>query len=139
MPGDALVSRQEEPADGSETAGSSGSESLDFDPALVPSGGELEGLRAEEHQSSRAASRPSSASQDRSTAEDVAEAKHEDEDQVAVLQYDEDAVSKMYDIFDLKIIHPRRRTGFEETKDFPIRLNDCIAGRYQVSLMPCWP
>jgi len=123
---------QEEPADGSETAGSSGSESLDFDPALVPSGGELEGLRAEEHQSSRAASRPSSASQDRSTAEDVAEAKHEDEDQVAVLQYDEDAVSKMYDIFDLKIIHPRRRTGFEETKDFPIRLNDCIAGRYQI-------
>lgn len=30
---------------------------------------------------------------------------------------------------------PRRhRTGFEETKDFPIRTNDLIAGRYQVNL-----
>ncbi len=26
----------------------------------------------------------------------------------------------------------RCRTGFEETKDFPIRMNDLIAGRYQV-------
>lgn len=26
----------------------------------------------------------------------------------------------------------RHRTGFEETKDFPIRMNDLIAGRYQV-------
>lgn len=32
----------------------------------------------------------------------------------------------------LKVIHRRRRTGFEETKDFPIRVNDLIAGRYQV-------
>ncbi len=34
----------------------------------------------------------------------------------------------------LKVIHRRRRTGFEETKDFPIRINDLIAGRYQVVL-----
>ncbi len=26
----------------------------------------------------------------------------------------------------------RHRTGFEETKDFPIRMHDLIAGRYQV-------
>ncbi len=26
----------------------------------------------------------------------------------------------------------RHRTGFEEAKDFPIRMNDLIAGRYQV-------
>jgi hypothetical protein len=32
----------------------------------------------------------------------------------------------------LSVIHRRRRTGFEETKDFPIRVNDLIAGRYQV-------
>ena len=31
----------------------------------------------------------------------------------------------------LKVIHRRRRTGFEETKDFPIRVSDLIAGRYQ--------
>ncbi len=29
-------------------------------------------------------------------------------------------------------IHRRGRTGFEETKDFPIRMHDLIAGRYQV-------
>ena len=32
----------------------------------------------------------------------------------------------------LKIIHERRRTGFEEHKDFPIRLHSLIAARYQV-------
>jgi len=37
-----------------------------------------------------------------------------------------------YEILELKVIHRRRRTGFEETKDFPIRVDDLIAGRYQV-------
>ena len=36
-----------------------------------------------------------------------------------------------YEILELKVIHRRRRTGFEETKDFPIRVDDLIAGRYQ--------
>lgn len=36
---------------------------------------------------------------------------------------------------ELKVIHRRRRTGFEETKDFPIRVDDLIAGRYQVRLL----
>jgi hypothetical protein len=30
------------------------------------------------------------------------------------------------------VIHRKHRTGFEESKDFPIRINDLIAGRYQV-------
>lgn len=29
------------------------------------------------------------------------------------------------------MIHRRRRTGFEDSKEFPIRRNDLIAGRYQ--------
>ena len=33
----------------------------------------------------------------------------------------------------LKVIHERGRTGFEEHKDFPIRLHSLIAARYQVS------
>jgi len=41
-----------------------------------------------------------------------------------------------YEIMSLKIIHRRRRTGFEETKDFPIRINDLIAGRYQARARP---
>jgi len=41
-----------------------------------------------------------------------------------------------YEIMSLKIIHRRRRTGFEETKDFPIRINDLIAGRYQARPRP---
>lgn len=39
-----------------------------------------------------------------------------------------------YETFELKVIHRRRRTGFEDSKDFPIRKNDLIAGRYQVCL-----
>lgn len=35
-------------------------------------------------------------------------------------------------MFDLRVIHRRRRTGFEDSKEFPIRKNDLIAGRYQV-------
>lgn len=37
-----------------------------------------------------------------------------------------------YDCFDLKIVYERNRTGFEETKDYPIDINGVIAGRYQV-------
>lgn len=38
-----------------------------------------------------------------------------------------------YEIFDLKIIHRRNRTGFEEDKDFPVVLNSVIAGRYHAT------
>ncbi|PKA49906.1 Serine/threonine-protein kinase AFC3 [Apostasia shenzhenica] len=38
-----------------------------------------------------------------------------------------------FDVFDLKIIHRRNRTGFEENKDFQIVLNSVIAGRYYVT------
>ena len=38
-----------------------------------------------------------------------------------------------YDCFDLKIVYERNRTGFEETKDYPIDINGVIAGRYQVA------
>ena len=47
--------------------------------------------------------------------------------------YDPDYVARKYELLSLKVIHRRRRTGFEETKDFPIRVNDLVAGRYQVS------
>uniref|UniRef100_A0A061RLX5 Kinase family protein n=1 Tax=Tetraselmis sp. GSL018 TaxID=582737 RepID=A0A061RLX5_9CHLO len=49
-----------------------------------------------------------------------------------VMEYDPEEVEKRYEIFSLPIIHRRRHTGFEETKDFPIRINDCVAGRYQI-------
>jgi hypothetical protein len=34
--------------------------------------------------------------------------------------------------FNLKVIYVKGRTGFEESRDFPIRLHDIIAGRYEV-------
>eukprot|EP00434_Breviolum_minutum_P001259 symbB.v1.2.001104.t1/scaffold59.1/size365495/8 len=46
--------------------------------------------------------------------------------------YPVDLDGVVYDSFNLRIIHERDRTGFEETKDFPIRLNSIVAGRYQV-------
>lgn len=38
----------------------------------------------------------------------------------------------VYDCFSLKVIYDRERTGFEETKEFPIVIGTVIAGRYQI-------
>ncbi|KAL6616326.1 hypothetical protein ACP70R_038596 [Stipagrostis hirtigluma subsp. patula] len=38
-----------------------------------------------------------------------------------------------YEVFELRIIHRKNRTGFEENKDFHIVLNSVIAGRYYVT------
>ena len=38
----------------------------------------------------------------------------------------------IYDCYDIRVIFDRERTGFEETKDFPIVINSVIAGRYQI-------
>jgi len=38
----------------------------------------------------------------------------------------------IYDVMHLKVITQRNKTGFEETKDFPIQINSVIAGRYQI-------
>ena len=46
--------------------------------------------------------------------------------------YSEDHVAASYEVLNLRVIHNKRRTGFEETKDFPIRVDELVAGRYQV-------
>lgn len=38
-----------------------------------------------------------------------------------------------YEVFNLRVIHRKNRTGFEENKDLPIVLNTVIAGRYYVT------
>ncbi|KAH6777796.1 Protein kinase superfamily protein [Perilla frutescens var. frutescens] len=38
-----------------------------------------------------------------------------------------------FEIFNLRIIHRKNRTGFEENKDFPIVINSIIAGRYYIT------
>ncbi|XP_066312835.1 uncharacterized protein [Miscanthus floridulus] len=38
-----------------------------------------------------------------------------------------------YEVFELRIIHRKNRTGFEENKDFPIVLNSVVAGRYYIT------
>ncbi|XP_027104327.1 uncharacterized protein [Coffea arabica] len=38
-----------------------------------------------------------------------------------------------YEVFSLRIIHRKNRTGFEENKDFPIVLNSIVAGRYYIT------
>ncbi|PIN02433.1 U4/U6-associated splicing factor PRP4 [Handroanthus impetiginosus] len=38
-----------------------------------------------------------------------------------------------YEIFNLRIIHRKNRTGFEENKELPIVLNSVIAGRYYIT------
>lgn len=41
-------------------------------------------------------------------------------------------VNVTFDCYHLKVIYDRERTGFEETKDFPVIIDSVIAGRYQV-------
>lgn len=48
-------------------------------------------------------------------------------------RWDEDYLNEKYEMLTLKVIHRRRRTGFEESKDIAIQVNDLIAGRYQVT------
>lgn len=38
-----------------------------------------------------------------------------------------------YEVFNLRIIHRKNRTGFEENKDLPIILNSIVAGRYYIT------
>ena len=47
--------------------------------------------------------------------------------------YDEDHIAREFEVLNLRVIHSKQRTGFEETKDFPIREGELLAGRYQVS------
>jgi len=39
---------------------------------------------------------------------------------------------QLLDFFNLKVIFRKDRTGFEEEKEFPVRINSVIAGRYQL-------
>ncbi|XP_039132100.1 homeodomain-interacting protein kinase 2-like [Dioscorea cayenensis subsp. rotundata] len=43
------------------------------------------------------------------------------------------SLEEEYEIFDLRIVHRKNRTGFEENKDLPIVLNSVIGGRYYVT------
>jgi len=38
----------------------------------------------------------------------------------------------IYDCYNLRVVFDREKTGFEETKDFPIVIGSIIGGRYQV-------
>ncbi|KAG6557400.1 hypothetical protein Mapa_000669 [Marchantia paleacea] len=43
------------------------------------------------------------------------------------------AEEEEFETFNLKIVHRKNRTGFEENKDFPVVINSVIAGRYHVT------
>lgn len=38
----------------------------------------------------------------------------------------------VYDSFNLRVVYERDKTGFEESKEFPIRMNSIVAARYQI-------
>ena len=42
---------------------------------------------------------------------------------------DEDDPDETFVTFNLPIVHRLHRTGFEEEKDFPVRIGDVVAGR----------
>ncbi|PWA88750.1 Protein kinase, catalytic domain-containing protein [Artemisia annua] len=59
----------------------------------------------------------------------------EDEEAVAVQEQVKQikAQEEEYETFNLKIVHRKNRTGFEEDKNFHVVLNSVIAGRYHVT------
>ncbi|KAL3529445.1 hypothetical protein ACH5RR_008767 [Cinchona calisaya] len=59
----------------------------------------------------------------------------EDEEAVAVQEQVRQikAQEEEFETFDLKIVHRKNRTGFEEDKNFHVVLNSVIAGRYHVT------
>ncbi|KAL3642273.1 hypothetical protein CASFOL_013088 [Castilleja foliolosa] len=59
----------------------------------------------------------------------------EDEEAVAVQEQVKQikAQEDEFETFDLKIVHRKNRTGFEEDKNFHVVLNSIIAGRYHVT------
>ena len=46
---------------------------------------------------------------------------------------DERREDETYLTFSLPIVHRLHRTGFEEEKDFPVRIGDIVAGRYELT------
>ena len=46
--------------------------------------------------------------------------------------YDEDYVDSMFEEITLRVVHRRGSTGFEYHRELPLRVNDLIAGRYQI-------
>ncbi|XVF84032.1 hypothetical protein PTKIN_Ptkin16aG0542100 [Pterospermum kingtungense] len=70
------------------------------------------------------------------TAEEVVEDDEnngEPNEHKAALDVNGDATDEdEYEVFNLRIIHRKNRTGFEENKDLPMVLNTVIAGRYSV-------
>ncbi|KFK36900.1 hypothetical protein AALP_AA4G187400 [Arabis alpina] len=56
------------------------------------------------------------------------------DDQVNVTEDEEVVdVEDEYEVFDLRIIHWKNRTGFEVSKDLPIVINTVIGGRYYIT------
>ncbi|KAL1217839.1 putative dual specificity protein kinase YAK1 [Cardamine amara subsp. amara] len=55
------------------------------------------------------------------------------DDQVNVTDEEEVDVEDEYEVFDLRIIHWKNRTGFEVNKDLPIVINTVIGGRYYIT------
>ena len=47
-------------------------------------------------------------------------------------------VCSKYEVLNLKVIHRRRCTGFEQARELPLHIDDVIAGRYQVRCGKGW-
>lgn len=55
-----------------------------------------------------------------------------DDNSSVTYRWDEDYLHRKYEVLNLKIVHPRMKTGFEESKDIIFQRDDLVAGRYQV-------
>lgn len=50
-----------------------------------------------------------------------------------VFQYDPEYIEANFEVFDIKIIHRKNRTGPEPGNEFPVKVGDLVAGRYYIT------
>jgi serine/threonine protein kinase len=46
--------------------------------------------------------------------------------------WDSENFHRKYEILNLKVVHPRNSTGFEDSREIPLTIGDVIAGKYKV-------
>ncbi|KAL4424107.1 hypothetical protein ABPG75_001408 [Micractinium tetrahymenae] len=54
------------------------------------------------------------------------------DDELLAAEFDQEYFDRKYEVLNLKIVHRRHCTGFEQNRELPLHIDDLIAGRYQI-------
>ncbi|KAL4445000.1 hypothetical protein ABPG77_004050 [Micractinium sp. CCAP 211/92] len=54
------------------------------------------------------------------------------DDELLTAEFDQEYFDRKYEVLNLKVVHRRHCTGFEQNRELPLHIDDLIAGRYQI-------